>query len=273
MSPGRGNRAANRRRKDATLTCEIMSLEDVSVTYRSGPFWNRRIVPAVKDVSLTIAEGEILGLVGESGSGKTTIGRLCLGLIEPDQGSILLRHRPLHGRRGVRGQIAAVLQHPEWALNPRLAVGVSVAEPLAIQGVSAEIRRERAAQALTQVGLDPGLLRRYPHELSGGQRQRISIARALIINPEFVVFDEAVSALDVSVQAQVLNLIKALQAERGFCALFISHDLAATRYVADRIAVMQDGGFVEVGPATRFYHAPQSEYGRRLWSTAPNLNT
>lgn len=249
-----------------------MSLEGVSVTYRTGPFWNRRIVSAVKDVSLKIAEGEILGLVGESGSGKTTIGRLCLGLIEPDQGSILLRRQPLRGRRGIQGKIATVLQHPEWALNPRLTVGASVTEPLAIQDVPAATRNERAAQALIQVGLDAGLLGRYPHELSGGQRQRISIARALITNPEFVVFDEAVSALDVSVQAQVLNLIKALQVERGFCALFISHDLAATRYVADRIAVMQNSRFVEVGPATRFYYAPETEYGRKLWSTAPKLN-
>jgi ABC-type oligopeptide transport system ATPase subunit/L-aminopeptidase/D-esterase-like protein len=255
------------------LTREIICLEQVSVTYRTGPFWNRRVVQAVKNVSLTISEGEILGLVGESGSGKTTIGRLCLGLIEPDQGSILLHRQPLQARRGIKGQIATVLQHPEWALNPRLTVGLSVTEPLAIQSVGAAARNERAAQALIQVGLDPGLLRRYPHELSGGQRQRISIARALITDPEFVVFDEAVSALDVSVQAQVLNLIKTLQAQRGFSALFISHDLAATRYVADRIAVMQYGQFVEIGPAIRFYSEPQTEYSRKLWSTAPKPNS
>jgi ABC-type oligopeptide transport system ATPase subunit/L-aminopeptidase/D-esterase-like protein len=252
------------------VTREIISLESVSVSYRSGPFWNQRIVPAVNNVSLSIAEGEILGLVGESGSGKTTIGRLCLGLVQPDDGSVLFRRQPLDRQRGgARGRIATVLQHPEWALNPRLTVGVSVTEPLAIQKIPKGARTERAAAALRQVGLDPTLLGRYPHELSGGQRQRISIARALITDPEFVVFDEAVSALDVSVQAQVLNLIKTLQAERGFCALFISHDLAATRYVADRIAVMRDGSFVETGPASRFYDAPESEYSRKLWSTAP----
>ena len=129
-----------------------MSLEDVSVTYRTGPFWNRRIVPAVKDVSLTIAEGEILGLVGESGSGKTTIGRLCLGLIEPDQGSILLRRHPFRGRRGVQGQIATVLQHPEWALNPRLTVGVSVTEPLAIQDPTKSSVLQGAKPALGEMG-------------------------------------------------------------------------------------------------------------------------
>ena len=249
---------------------EVLGLESVSVTYRSGPFWQQRVVSAVRDVSLTVAEGEILGLVGESGSGKTTIGRLCLGLMEPDQGSVLLRRHPLRARRaGIGGQIAVVLQHPEWALNPRLTVGNSVAEPLTIRGTAAGERKRLADEALLRVGLDPSFLARYPHELSGGQRQRISIARALITNPDFVVFDEAVSALDVSVQTQVLNLIRSLREERGFCALFISHDLAATRYVSDRIAVMRHGELVEVGPASRFYEQPESAYGRQLWSTAP----
>lgn len=249
---------------------EVLGLQDVSVTYSSGPVWNRRSVHAVRNVSLTISQGEILGLVGESGSGKTTIGRVSLGLLRPNVGSILLRGHPFPAvRKGLKGQIGVVLQHPEWALNPRLKVGHSVGEPLAIKGTPIQRRGPRIQDALIKVGLDPSLVTRYPHELSGGQRQRVSIARALITDPEYVVFDEAVSALDVSVQTQVLNLIKDLQRERGFCGLFISHDLAATRYVADRIAIMRHGELVEVGPVSRFYDCPDSDYGRQLWATLP----
>jgi ABC-type glutathione transport system ATPase component len=249
---------------------EVLGLEDVSVTYSSGPLWNRRVVNAVRNVSLTVSTGEILGLVGESGSGKTTLGRVSLGLLRPDGGSVLLRRQPfLAGKTVLKGQIGVVLQQPEWALNPRVTVGYSVGEPLAIQGIPIELRRPRIQGALIKVGLDSSLVTRYPHELSGGQRQRVSIARALITNPDYVVFDEAVSALDVSVQTQVLNLIKELQRDRGFCGLFISHDLAATRYVADRIAIMRNGELVEVGPVSRFYDRPDSDYGRQLWATLP----
>jgi ABC-type glutathione transport system ATPase component len=251
---------------------EVLGLEDVSVAYSSGPVWNRRRMHAVRNVSLTVSAGEILGLVGESGSGKSTLGRISLGLLRPDTGRVLLRGRPFPKRRThLKGHIGVVLQHPEWALNPRVTVGYSVGEPLAIQGIRIEQRRPRMQEALVNVGLDPSLLTHYPHELSGGQRQRVSIARALITNPDYVVFDEAVSALDMSVQAQVLNLIKDLQRDRGFCGLFISHDLAATRYVADRIAIMRNGQLVEVGPVGRFYDRPDSDYGRQLWATLPKL--
>jgi oligopeptide/dipeptide ABC transporter ATP-binding protein len=157
------------------------------------------------------------------------------------------------------------MQHPEWALNPRLGVGTSVAEPLAIlgQGSRAE-RRDRAREVLEQVGLPAEFAWRWPHELSGGQRQRVSIARALITQPRFVVFDEAVSALDVSVQTQILNLIKDLQQRLGFAALFISHDIAATRYVSHRIAVLYAGSLMELAPATRFYDRPRHPYARAL---------
>ena len=254
------------------MSREVLSLEDVSVTYHFGPPWDRRLVHAIHNVSLTVSTGEILGLVGESGSGKTTLGRVALGLLQPDRGNVLLHRQPFPAdRAGLKGQIGVVLQHPEWALNPRVRVGYSVGEPLAIQGVSKEQMRRRIDDVLIKVGLDPLLVTRYPHELSGGQRQRVSIARALITDPDYVVFDEAVSALDVSVQTQVLNLIKELQKERSFCGLFISHDLAATRYVADRIAIMRSGELVEVGPASRFYDRPDSEYGRQLWATLPAI--
>jgi ABC-type glutathione transport system ATPase component len=245
----------------------IVALERVSVTYRSGPVWNRRITRAVHDLDLDIPQGTILGLVGESGSGKTTVGRLCLGLLRPSRGAAFFEGASIRGPRAVKGRAAVVLQQPEWALNPRLRIGTSVAEPLTVLGVRRPERLDRAREALRRVGLDPSLLARYPHELSGGQRQRASIARALITDPSFVVFDEAVSALDVSVQAQILNLIRSLQESRSFSALFISHDLAATRYVADRIAVMRLGEIVETGHADRFYAVPEHPYSRELWST------
>jgi ABC-type glutathione transport system ATPase component len=245
----------------------IIHLDQVSLTYRSGPIWNRRVTAAVNNVSLAIGRGEILGLVGESGSGKTSIGRLALGLVQPSEGRVLFEAGPMPKGRAMGGRAAVVLQQPEWALNPRLKVGTSVGEPLAIRGVTRSARADRVTEALAQVGLDPAMQARYPHELSGGQRQRASIARALITDPHFVVFDEAVSALDVSIQMQILNLIRGLQASRAFSALFISHDLAATRYVADRIAVMRLGQLVEVGETARFYTEPEHPYSRELWAT------
>jgi ABC-type glutathione transport system ATPase component len=247
------------------MTQSIVELDNVRLSYGRGRFSGRSRVEAVKGVSLAIAGGETLGLVGESGSGKTSLGRLCLGLLRPTQGEVRFEGRPFAGRAARRGKLAVVLQHPEWALNPRLRCGVSVAEPLVIQrwGDGAT-RRDRTAAMLAQVGLGPELTRRYPSELSGGQRQRMAIARALITEPRFIVFDEAVSALDVSVQAQVLNLIRELQRRHGFGALFISHDIAATRYVAHRIAVMRQGQLVEVAPARSFYGQPEHPYSREL---------
>ena len=247
----------------------IIDVADCAVTYQVGPAWSRRRIEAVRSVSLAIAAGETVGLVGESGSGKTTVGRLCLGLVRPNRGEVRFAGAPLvRGRGRIRGQLSVVLQHPDWALNPRLKSGVSVAEPLSILGAgSAAERAGQVAEMLELVGLDPGFAGRYPHELSGGQRQRMAIARALITEPRLVVFDEAVSALDVSVQAQVLNLIKALQASKGFAALFIAHDMAATRYVSHRIAVMYAGELMEVAPAHRFYTSPQHPYSRALRAT------
>lgn len=221
----------------------IVSIENASVVYHSGPPWARVRKHAVEDVSLEIAVGEMVGLVGPSGSGKTTMSNLLLGLVRPDTGRVLIDGRPLLSpRQGEPGKVQVVLQHPEWALNPFLTIGSSVAEPLLISGA----RRGRALRAnvdeyLDWVGLDPILAARYPHELSGGQRQRAAVARALISEPRLVVFDEAVSALDVSVQAQILKLIRRTQSEVGYAGLFISHDASAVAYVADRIVTMSDG--------------------------------
>ncbi|MFG1679688.1 ATP-binding cassette domain-containing protein [Nonomuraea sp. NPDC049269] len=240
----------------------ILDLTDVTVSFTTGPPLRRTRLDAMRGVSLSVAEGETLGLVGESGSGKTTTSRVALGLQRPTSGTVRFDGRPFPRRRkDLAGRMQAVLQHPHWSLNPRMRIGQSVAEPLAVLGKAAG---ERVPEALEQVGLEAGFADRYPHELSGGQRQRVSIARALITRPSFIVFDEAVSALDVSVQVQILNLLKDLQAEYGFAALFISHDLGAVRYVADRIAVMRGGEVVETADAVTFYTAPEHPYSRQL---------
>ena len=173
---------------------------------------------------------------------------------------------PFDGHRGrLRGRLQIVGQHPEWALNPRLRVGTSVAEPMAIMGIGTRAQHlTRVGEMLELVGLEPSLAKRFPHQLSGGQRQRVAIARSLITNPSFVVFDEVVSALDMSVQAQILNLIKDIQAAHGFAALFISHDLASVRYVAHRVAVMLNGDILEIAPSERFYGRPEHPYSREL---------
>jgi ABC-type glutathione transport system ATPase component len=243
----------------------LVSLEAVSVEFRSGLPWARRSVMAVDDVSLSIEKGETLGLVGESGSGKSTLARTCLGLVRPTTGEVRFEGRRVERFRSVRGRLEVVLQNPDWALNPRLRIGTSVAEPLAIIGEGRrDERRAHATAMLEQVGLAASMVDRYPHQLSGGQRQRVAIARALITRPSFIVFDEVVSALDVSVQAQILELVRRLQAERGFSALFISHDLAVVRYLSHRIAVMQSGKLVEVGPSALFYRIPAHPYSRQL---------
>ncbi|MCC5970149.1 MAG: ABC transporter ATP-binding protein [Pararhodobacter sp.] len=246
---------------------DVIALEDITVTYRSG-FLGGTAFDALRGVSLRVKAGETVGLVGESGSGKTTLGRVCLGLLPPTQGQMRFGGAPFGKLRQRRGQLSVVLQHPEWALNPRLRCGTSVQEPLVLTGMPSSERRERVAEILGQVGLDPSFAARLPGQLSGGQRQRIAIARALVTNPRFIVFDEAVSALDVSVQAQVLNLIRDLQKRHGFGALFISHDLAATRYVSHRIAVMLRGEIVEDGPSARFYGTPEHPYSRALLGAA-----
>ncbi|MDE2399156.1 MAG: ABC transporter ATP-binding protein, partial [Burkholderiales bacterium] len=220
---------------------------------------------AVKQVDLRIETGETLGLVGESGSGKSTLAKVCLGLLRPSQGRARLEDEDLFGiGRRRPGSLAAVLQHPEWSLNPKLSIGRSIAEPLGVAGVRGAEAANRVAQMLDKVGLNAAYAKRLPHELSGGQRQRASIARALATMPRFIVFDEAVSALDVSIQAQILNLLKALQQEFRFAALFISHDLGAVRYVSHQVVVLKQGVVQERAPARAFYEPMANPYVRQL---------
>ncbi len=255
----------------APLAC----VRDVVVTYGEETSNGTEPVHALRGVSLDIHPGETVGLVGESGSGKTTLGRALLGLVRPTSGEVLFEGVAVAARgasRKLKGRLQVVLQNPDWSLNPSLRVWRSVGEPLVVAGGMSKRERRRAVdEMLALVGLDASLAERRPHELSGGQRQRVAIARAMITRPSLIVFDEAVTALDASVQTQVLNLIRDLQAEQRFAGLFISHDLAAVRYVAHRIAVAYRGELVEVGPVQRFYGEPEHPYSRQLIGTLPSV--
>jgi len=228
---------------------------------------------ALKDVSFTLQSGRSLGIVGESGSGKSTLARLVMALETPSAGQVLLDGTDLHALpppvlRRARSDLQMVFQDPYGSLDPRRTVGQTVAEPLALLGdqpvTSRAERRERAAEMLAAVGLRSTDLDRYPHEFSGGQRQRIAIARALVTNPRLIVADEPVSALDVSVQAQVLNLMMDLQERHGLAYLFISHDLAVVELMCDEVLVLQGGCVVETGAASDVMRSPRAPYTRRL---------
>lgn len=231
-------------------------------------------VRVVDDVSFTIARGETLGLVGESGSGKSTVARMLLRLIEPSAGSIRYDGRDLLAMtasdlRSIRRRAQIVFQDPFAALNPRMRVREILAEPFAIHHERCE--KQRLTEMLREVDLDPSALERYPHEFSGGQRQRINIARALALRPEFLVLDEPVSALDVSVGAQVVNLLRELQRRYGLTYLFISHSMPLVRYLCDRIAVMKKGRLVELGDCEQVCHAPRETYTRELIGATPEM--
>src|SRR5215469_14213775 len=230
----------------------------------------------VNDVSFTIARGETLGLVGESGSGKSTVARMLLRLVEPTAGEVRYGGRDLLAAsagelRGLRRRMQIVFQDPFAALNPRMRVREILAEPFAIHREPCP--KDRLAEMLGEVGLDGSVLERYPHEFSGGQRQRINIARALALRPEFVVLDEPVSALDVSVGAQVVNLLCELQRKHGLTYLFISHSMPLVRYLCNRVAVMQKGRLVELGECERVCGAPQEAYTRELIGATPEMRT
>jgi len=251
---------------------KIFDLAGSSLTgQRSG------MLRAIDEVSLHIHQGETLGLVGESGSGKSTLGRLILRLIEPTSGTVVFDGTDISQASGeemrrLRHDMQIIFQDPFGSLDPRFRVEDLLAEPLIVhENFSRGLRRQRVAELLRAVGMDESALRRYAHEFSGGQRQRIGIARALALKPKFIVADEPVSALDVSVGAQIVNLLQSLQREFGLTYLFISHSMPIVRYLSTRIAVMQKGKIVEVGSTSEMMIDPRSEYTKSLLAATPEI--
>jgi peptide/nickel transport system ATP-binding protein len=259
---------------DAPVVLEVRSLAK-SFWLKEGLFGKREF-KAVQGVNFKLRKGHTLGVVGESGSGKTTMGLTLLRLHEPTSGEVIFEGKDLltlndRERQAMRRRIQIVFQNPYASLNPRFTIGQTLIEPMTIHGIGANTdeREQRARDLLTKVGLDGSAFGRYPHEFSGGQRQRIAIARCLTLNPDVLVLDEAVSALDVSVQAQVLNLLRDLQDEFGLAYVFISHDLAVVRFISDEVLVMKDGVVVEQASAEQILVAPREEYTRKLLSAIP----
>ena len=260
-----------------TATVEMRNVERVFNVRRAGWILGRsQKLRAVQDVSFEIAAGETLGLVGESGCGKSTVGKLVLGLLQPTSGDVLFDGTALPNRPGrtawrkARRNMQMIFQNPFGALNPRLPIGWQVREVLDTHEMgSPDSRNDEVSRLLQSVGLEPHIRSRYPHQMSGGQLQRVVIARALAVSPRFLVCDEAVAALDVSIQAQVVNLLRDIQEERKLTYLFISHDLEIVRHVSDRIIVMYLGRVVETGQAERVFETPRHPYTRALISAAP----
>jgi ABC-type glutathione transport system ATPase component len=257
----------------------LVEVESVNKNYPRRIGFRHEDHFVVSNVNMSIARGETLGLVGESGSGKSTLARMILGLVPPTSGRIRVAGVEVgtESAQGLRRQMQPVFQDPSAALNPRMRVLDIITEPLMIHRKDAGIDTRRAAlrtkarELIASVGLDESALSRYPHEFSGGQRQRINIARALALKPQFVVLDEPVSALDVSVGAQVINLLRALQREHGLTYLFISHSMPLVRYLSTRIAVMERGRLVETGEAEELCARPRESYTRQLLAATPEL--
>ncbi|WP_336515723.1 ABC transporter ATP-binding protein [Pollutibacter soli] len=263
--------------QSSVINTEILiKVENLSIRYKTSGFFRKKDQLAVDNVSFEIFKGETLGLVGESGSGKTTLGRALIGLLKPSSGKIIIgdsdSSKLSTGEwQKLREKIQIVFQDPYASLNPRLTIGSAISEPLQVHHpqIDKTTRKSKIDHLLEKVNLKAEYYYRYPHQFSGGQRQRIGIARALILNPAFIVFDESVSALDVSVQAQVLNLLNDLKKEFNFTAVFISHDLSVVHYVSDRIIVMNRGRIVETGTANQVFFHPKDEYTRKLVSAVP----
>ncbi len=258
----------------------LLRAQNVSTTFvAQRKLGKRGLVRAVTEVDLEIAPGETLGLVGESGCGKSTLGRTLLRLLEPSGGSIAfegidLTHLSQRSLRPLRRKMQMIFQDPYASLNPRMTIGAAIAEPLVIHGLAAT-KQERAARVqelLARVGLRPEAATRYPHEFSGGQRQRVGIARALAVRPRFIVCDEPISALDVSIQAQIVNLLQDLQQAEQLTYLFISHDLKIVQHVCDRVAVMYLGRIVEQAEARTLYREPKHPYTQALLSAVPRVD-
>lgn len=259
----------------------LLEVKDLRVWFPVyGGILRRKVddVRAVDGVSFSVEAGQTVGLVGESGSGKTTVGRALLKLIKATAGSVTYDGRDIlpltEGQfRPLRREMQMIFQDPFGSLNPRLTCGAIIGEALEIHfpAMSAGDRRDRVAELLGQVGLQPGMARRYPHEFSGGQRQRIGIARALAVKPRFIVCDEPVSALDVSVQAQIVNLLMDLQQQLGISYLFIAHDLAVVEHISDHVLVMHHGKIVESAPAGEIYRDPQHAYTKTLLAAVPRF--
>jgi oligopeptide transport system ATP-binding protein len=256
----------------------LIEVDDLKVHFpiRSGIFKTQKgSVKAVDGVTFEVRRGETLGLVGESGCGKSTIGRAMIRLREPTSGTVRfdgvdLTQLDTGKLRKMRRRMQIIFQDPYGSLDPRMTVGSIVSEPIETHGLArGDAKRERVAELLRLVGLDPKYVKRYPHEFSGGQRQRIGVARALAVEPEFIVCDEPISALDVSIQAQVLNLLTDLRTRLGLTYLFVAHDLSVVKHISDRVAVMYLGKVVEIGPPDQLYAAPGHPYTRALLSAVP----
>lgn len=260
------------------MTEPILKIEDLKVYFNIGGGIGRKkaVVKAVDGISLEIYPGETFGLVGESGCGKSTTGRAIVKIYEPTAGKIYISGKDItkikgHDLKKFKQNVQMIFQDPYASLNPRMTVGEIIKEPMDIHKIyqSNEEKEKRVRELLELVGLKPDHIRRYPHEFSGGQRQRIGIARTLALNPKLIVCDEPISALDVSIQAQVINLLEKIQAEMGISYLFIAHDLSMVKHISDRIGVMYLGNLVEVGDSDDLYHNPLHPYTEALLSSVP----